>query len=129
MEKERKFSHKGEQVSADVRWRFVELPVTFRGNDVKQSFGVEYLSVDFTFGNAPERCWYWYDECQADVNQALYSGKTVDEMVDWLADLDMNYSTTKSERKEALEVLIKLNSFIMTVADEMNINAFWRSFS
>lgn len=127
MFEERTFSLKGEQVEMNARWRFIEFPkpITIHQDN---AFNVEFLSIEFTFGGRPERCWYWFHEGQLEFLQWLYNcakeNTPASEVFSWMSGLS-NYPTTKSERKEALKMMVEFNNTIIQTAQDINVLPMW----
>jgi hypothetical protein len=132
----REFSLKGEQVEMKARWVFTELNV----KDLQQisalgiesdlpKVGVDFLSVNIEFNNRIEMCWNWHHSDHVAIQDLIYSTATgeieMEELLEELGGFDGNYQTTKSERMEALKLLIALNTEIQVVSEQIGVMPFW----
>jgi hypothetical protein len=132
----REFSLKGEQVEMKARWVFTELNV----KDLQQisalgiesdlpKVGVDFLSVNIEFNNCIEMCWNWHHNDHVAIQDLIYSSATgeieMKELLEELGGFDGNYQTTKSERMEALKLLIALNTEIQVVSEQIGVMPFW----
>ena len=119
-----------------ARWVFTELSA----EDLKQilalgvtsempKVGVEFLSVNIEFNNCIEMCWNWYHNDHVVIQNLIYSSAVgeieMDELLEELGGFDGNYQTTKSERMEALKLLIALNTEIQVVSEQVGVMPFW----
>ena len=119
-----------------ARWVFTELNV----KDLQQisalgiesdlpKVGVDFLSVNIEFNNRIEMCWNWHHSDHVAIQDLIYSTATgeieMEELLEELGGFDGNYQTTKSERMEALKLLIALNTEIQVVSEQIGVMPFW----
>ena len=132
----REFSLKREQVEMKARWAFTELGTEdleqISASGIKSDLpkvGVDFLSVNIQFNNCIEMCWDWHHNDHVAIQNLIYSSAAgeikMDELLEELGGFDGNYQTAKSERSEALNLLIALNTEIQVVSEQIGVMPFW----